>query len=265
MRRLVHLCVISAMAVTACNASIGHAEPDRGPSVIYVDEFDGPARKPSSPWRPVTGGGGWGNDEDQVYTDSFANVRVDGKGHLAITVRRHKGRYTSARISTKGKLSVTYGRVSARIAVPAGTGLHPAFWMLGDDIDEVGWPASGEIDIIETLNQAPEYHIGVHVPRDSAEGRQAVSVSGVPRSPLAWKFHTYWVNKLPDRIEGGIDDQTLFVAHRGDLAADAHWVFDKPFHLLLNVAVGGRWPGPTDATTPAKATMLVDWVRVIAP
>lgn len=265
MRRLILLCVVAGLLVSGCSTGSVHADPDTGPNVIYAEDFDGPARAPQSPWHAVTGGGGWGNEEAQVYTDSLGNARIDGQGHLAITARRHDWGYTSARLTTKGELSIRHGRISARIAMPAGTGLHPAFWMLGDDIDRVGWPASGEIDIIETLNQAPEYHTGVHVPQDSSERGQSISVTGVPSSPLAGEFRTYWVNKLPGRIETGIDDQTLFTVTPTDLAPDSHWVLDNPFHLLLNVAVGGAWPGPTDNTTPTEATMLVDWIRVTAP
>lgn len=264
-RLLASVSALVATAVSACSVPTVLAEPDNGPEVIFVDEFDGPARAPDGPWQMMTGGGGWGNNESQEYTDSPENVRVDGEGHLAITARRGPDGFTSARLSTKDRLSVTYGRVSARIAVPAGTGLHPAFWMLGDDIDEVGWPASGEIDIIETIGQAPEFHTGVHVPQASTERGQNISRSGVPAEPLAWTFRTYWLNKLPGRIESGIDDQRLFLVEPADLAPDSRWVLDQPFHLLLNLAVGGNWPGPTDDTTPAENTMLVDWVRVTAP
>ncbi|MDH3011668.1 MULTISPECIES: glycoside hydrolase family 16 protein [Gordonia] len=263
MRPVVHLCVVAVLAASGCSIGFGHADP--GPRVIYADGFDGPPRAVQSPWRAVTGGGGWGNDEVQVYTDSVENARIDGHGHLAVIARRNDRGFTSARLSTKGELSIRHGRISARIAVPAGAGLHPAFWMLGDDIDRVGWPASGEIDIIETLNEASEYHTGVHVPGGPPSGRQSVSATGIPPAPLAGTFRIYWVNKLPGLIQTGIDDRTLLTVTPADLEPGSRWVLDKPLHLLLNIAVGGTWPGPAGPTTPPESTMLVDWVRVVAP
>ena len=167
-------------------------------------------------------------------------------------------------MTTKGTVEFTSGRAEARIALPAGAGLHPAFWLLGSDVDQVGWPASGEIDVIETLNLADEYHTGVHVPRQGSARGQEISASGPAPFPLAGEFHTYWVEKTPERIVTGIDDLTLFTVTPADLAPESTWVFDGPVFLLLNVAVGGNWPGPPDLTTPNPSTMLVDWVRVSA-
>lgn len=251
------------MCGCALPLTVGNAEP-AGPHIIFADEFDGPAgAPPSSAWRFQTGGGGWGNNELQVYTDKPANVSLDGAGHLAITARGDAlDRITSARITTQGTVEFTSGRAEARIALPAGAGLHPAFWLLGSDIDRVGWPAAGEIDVIETLNYATEYHTGLHAPRVGTARGQEVSASGPSPFPLAGQFHTYWIERTPGRIVTGIDHLTLFTVTPGDLAADSTWVFDDPFFLLLNLAVGGSWPGPPDQSTPNPSTMLVDWVRV---
>jgi beta-glucanase (GH16 family) len=261
--------VAGALTMTACLSAcalpFGNATSD--PSVgrtLFADEFDGPAGPVSAPWQAQTGGGGWGNNEMQVYTDDLANVRVDGNGHLAITARYDGTTITSARLTTASKQSVTYGRVEARISLPAGRGLHPAFWLLGDDLDQVGWPRAGEIDVIETVNDAGEFHSSIHAPQDSSVRGQTVSTSGTPPTPLAGTFHRYWMIKSPGRIETGIDDSSLFVVTPADLAADSQWVFDAPFHLLLTLAVGGNWPGPPDESTPDPSTMLVDWVRVSA-
>ncbi|WP_408610001.1 glycoside hydrolase family 16 protein [Gordonia insulae] len=258
------LAALSAIVLgtTACTIPFGDAsaEDTRQPA-YFVDEFDGPARPLRGAWIAETGGGGWGNNEAQVYSDSTDNVRIDGAGHLAITARRVGDTITSARLTTQGRFSMTYGRVEARISLPAGAGLHPAFWMLGDGIDRVGWPEAGEIDIIETINQATEYHTGIHAPQTSSRRGQTVSASGRPPSALPGTFHTYWMEKSPGRIETGIDDTTVFTATPADLAADSRWVFDSPFHLLFTLAVGGNWPGDPE-TAALPATMLVDSVRV---
>jgi beta-glucanase (GH16 family) len=246
-------------------ATLGRAEPT-GHQVIFADEFDGPpGALPSPTWRYDTGAGGWGNNELQVYTDSPANVSLDGAGHLAITARGDsQGQITSARITTQGTVEFTSGRAEARIALPAGKGLHPAFWLLGSDIDRVGWPAAGEIDVIETLSFAAAYHTGIHTPKQGSARGQEVSASGPAPVPLVGEFRTYWVERTPGRIVTGIDGLTLFTVTPADLAADSRWVFDAPFFMLLNLAVGGAWPGPPDTSTPNPSTMLVDWVRATA-
>jgi beta-glucanase (GH16 family) len=262
-RRLGAAFLVCAVTLTACSipSTVSRAEPT-GPRVIFADEFDGPAGAPPSPsWRYQTGGGGWGNNEMQTYTDSPANVGLDGAGNLAITARGDAtSQITSGRITTQGSVEFTSGRAEARISLPAGAGLHPAFWLLGSDIDEVGWPAAGEIDVIETLNDAAEFHTGIHAPRRGSARGQEVSAAGPASSPLAGVFHTYWVERVPGRIVTGIDDVPLLTVTPADLAP----VFDAPFFLLLNLAVGGNWPGPPDASTPNPSTMLVDWVRVTA-
>ena len=155
-------------------------------------------------------------------------------------------------------------RVEARIAFPAGTGLHSALWLLGSNIDTVGWPECGEIDVMEALNAVTQFHTGVHAPKTGGEGRQEFSAAGPAPFPLAGEFHTYWVDRTPGRIVTGIDEMPLLTVTAADLSPDARWVFDAPFYLLMNLAVGGNWPGRPDASTPDPSTMLVDWVRVVA-
>ncbi|CAJ1583350.1 glycoside hydrolase family 16 protein [[Mycobacterium] wendilense] len=256
--------LVAALALCGCTlpGPLGHADP--GPKVLFFDDFDGPAgAPPAAHWRYDVGGGGWGNDELQVYTDSPANASLDGDGNLAIIARGEADqRITSARLTTRGTMDFTYGRAEARIAVPAGAGLHPAFWLLGSNVDTVGWPQSGEIDVIETLNDARNYHLGVHAPKPGSERGQEVSTSAVAPHPLAGEFRTYWVERSPGRIVMGIDHLPLFTVTPAELASPADWVFDAPFFLLLNLAVGGSWPGPPDASTPNPSIMLVDWVKV---
>lgn len=256
--------LIVGTVVGAC-ALIGGADTAAGaPRILLDSEFDGPAGSPPDGiWRIATGGGGWGNNESQVYTDHPDNVGLDGNGHLALTARRSTdGQITSARIDTNGSIAFTFGRAEARIALPAGAGLHPAFWLLGANLDQVGWPAAGEIDVIETLNQVTEWHSTVHAPQTGTERGQQMSATGPVPFPLAGVFRTYWVERTPGRIVTGVDDTTLLTVTPLNLEEGAAWVFDAPFHLLLNLAVGGDWPGPADESTPFPATMLIDWVRV---
>ena len=256
---------VLAISLAACTVPRTDAEPPASTAAntdVVSDEFDGPAGPVTGVWTAEIGGGGWGNGEQQVYTDSTRNVRLDGKGHLLITARRDSGTITSARLTTRGKYSLRYGTISARISLPSGQGLHPAFWLLGDSLEQVGWPRAGEIDVIETLNTATDYHTGIHAPQDSSTRGQTVSASGPAPFQLADTFRTYWMRKTPGRIVTGIDDRELFSVTPADLASDAQWVFDAPFHVLLNVAVGGDWPGPASDDTIFPATMTVDWIRV---
>ncbi len=255
---------ITALVLSTGCAGPGYAEPAPDPNMLFETDFNGPdGSPPGGPWEIDAGAGGWGNNEVQTYTAASDNVRQDGQGHLVISARTApNGAVTSARITTHDSFSFTYGRAEARISLPGGRGLHPSFWLLGSDVDQVGWPESGEIDVIETINDVPDFHTGVHAPADGSPRGQEVSAGGPSPVPLFGEFHTYWVERTPGKIVTGIDGITLFTVTPADLQGNARWVFDKPFHLLLNLAVGGNWPGPTDASTPNPAEMLVDWVRV---
>ncbi|QBJ97639.1 glycoside hydrolase family 16 protein [Rhodococcus sp. ABRD24] len=236
-------------------------------ALTFSDEFDGPAGAAPNPsfWRYDTGGGGWGNNEKQVYTDSRDNSRLDGSGHLVVEARRNGTGFTSARLVTKGRFDFTYGTVEARIKVPAGKGIHPGFWGLGANIDTVGWPECGEIDALEVIGDGSQYHVGVHGPRSGAGsvagGQWSRSAAGSIGANLSAGFHNYAVAKSPGSISMSIDGNVVQTVSKSDLGARERWVFDAPTYLLLNVAVGGDWPGPVDGTTPFPATMLVDWVR----
>lgn len=240
-------------------------------SLAWADEFDGPrgslpdARK----WAFETGYG-WGDGELQSYTDRPANVSLDGRGHLRITARRERytgpdgrpARYTSARINSRRRFEFAYGHVEARIRVPRGRGLLPAFWLLGSNLDRVGWPASGEIDIMEVNGREPfTLHGSLHGPRP---GHKSFAIEATRRTgrALAKDFHVYGISWAPGRIAFRLDGDVYAVRRRSDLPADATWSFDHSFFLLFTLAVGPRWLGPPDETTPWPATMLVDWVRV---
>nr|WP_231376687.1 glycoside hydrolase family 16 protein [Mycobacterium sp. 141] len=256
--------VASSMLLIGCMlpSIVSWADPDPQESILFSDDFDGPAGTlPGPAWHIDTGGGGWGNNEAQIYTADPSTVGLDGAGHLAITARRDGNRIVSGRLTTAPSFAFTTGRAAARIALPAGTGVHPAFWLLGANINAVGWPAAGEIDVIETLNDASEYHTGVHAPDGGSVRGQEISATGPAPFPLAGQFHTYWVDRTPERIVTGVDNVTLAIITPFNLKPGATWVFDAPFYLLLNLAIGGDWPGSADDTT-FPTTMLVDWVRV---
>jgi beta-glucanase (GH16 family) len=255
----------------AIPASNDHAEAAIG-GITWQDEFNSSAGTPvnSAKWNFDIGGHGWGNNERQYYTNSTSNAVHDGAGNLVITARKenpnnyncHYGRceYTSARLLTNGKFTQAYGRFEARIKVPRGQGIWPAFWMLGNNFGSVGWPASGEIDIMENIGREPNTVYGtVHGPGYSGAG--GITGGRNIGTPLANAFHTYRVDWEPNSIIWYLDGVEF---HRVDPSRlnGNRWVFDHPFFMILNVAVGGNWPGFPDATSTYPQQMLVDYVRV---
>lgn len=233
--------------------------------VIWSDEFNGAAGTPvdSTKWTFDLGGGGWGNQELEVYTNSTDNVYQDGKGNLVIqALKTASGGYTSARIKTQGKFDFTYGKVEARIKIPYGQGLWPAFWMLGNDISKVSWPACGEIDIMENIGKEPAIiHGTVHGPGYSG-GNGIGGPTNLPSGRFADDYHVYGVQWSETSVAFYLDGNKYFEVTPAKLPAGANWVYQHPFFLLLNVAVGGGWPGNPDTTTVFPQQMLVDWVRV---
>jgi beta-glucanase (GH16 family) len=233
-------------------------------SLILSEEFDGPAGSPVDPdiWQPEVGGHGWGNEELQYYTEGTENASLDGAGNLAIVVRRSDSQYTSARLISKDRVAFTYGLVQARIQLPTGRGIWPAFWMLGQNIDEVGWPQCGEIDVMENVGQNPGVvHGTVHGPGYS--GSSGVTASHDAGGSLAGGFHVYSVNWERDTIRWFLDDELYSTVTPADLRGKP-WVFDHDFFLLVNVAVGGTLPGNPDPSVTFPQTMLIDYIRVYA-
>jgi beta-glucanase (GH16 family) len=239
----------------------------------WADEFDGAAgtTPDSSRWNFDVGGNGWGNNELQYYTRRPGNAALDGKGHLVITARaeRFQGAngverdYTSARLQTLEKFEFTYGLMEARIQVPAGAGLAPAFWSLGNEAytEDDAWPACGEIDTMEVLGSEPNILNGtVHGPwpaHPSGIGGEAESPV-----PLSAGFHTYGVRWETNQISFLLDGSVYETVTPADLPPGEAWPFQHPNFLLLNLAVGGDWPKSPDASTRFPARMVVDWVRV---
>ena len=246
--------------------------------LLWSEEFDGPAGTLPDPnkWKFDLGGRGWGNQEWEYYTNKPENVSLDGQGTLLLTALQvaeddTRGlacwygpcRFTSARILTQDRFEFTYGRVEARLKIPYGQGIWPAFWMLGADIMSQGWPNCGEIDIMENIGREPDtVHGTVHGPGYSG----ANGISGSFQLPngqrLSDDFHLFAIEWEPEMIRWTIDDIPYFTLTPDSLPAGQQWVFDHSFFLILNVAVGGTWPGYPDDTTTFPQSMAVDYVRV---
>jgi len=242
------------------------------PKLIWSDEFNqalnsGPS---TARWAYDLGAGGWGNNELESYTSSRTNSYIaadsaatDGKALVIAAVKSSNGAYTSARLKTQGKFTFTYGRVEARLKTSDGQGLWPACWMLGASIPTAGWPNCGEIDILETVGAAPKIAYGtLHGPGYSGEhgiGNHMTLTSGT----LASAYHVYAVDWSPNKIVWSLDGKVYHTVTPSSLPAGTSWVFNNhPFFLILNLAVGGYWPGNPDATTKFPQKLTVDYVRV---
>jgi len=234
--------------------------------LIWSDEFSGPANSApdSAKWTYDVGATGWGNRELEEYTKSTENAFLDGDGHLVIrTQRSDAGKITSARIKTKQKFTFTYGKVEARIRIPFGQGIWPAFWMLGDNIDTARWPSCGEIDIMENIGREPSIvHGTVHGPGYSGDKGITAQQALPAGQKLSDDFHVFAAVWTRDSIEFSIDGATYSKVTPASLPQGAKWVYDHPFFLILNLAVGGNWPGNPDDSTTFPQTMIVDYVRV---
>jgi beta-glucanase (GH16 family) len=256
--------------------------PDPGPDgwgLVWADEFNEPAGTPPDPahWGHEIGDGtvngipGWGNRELQYYTDSTDNAATDGLGNLVITAREADGslqcfygpcRYTSARLISWHRREFAYGRIESRILVPDGDrGLWPAFWSLGTNIDRVGWPRSGEIDLMEYVSREPFEVFGtVHGPGYSGGAAFGDTWIFYPER-VAASYHTFAIEWQPDRIEWYVDD-ILYHTATPAAVAPAEWVFNAPEFLILNMAVGGFFGGPVSPDTTFPQALTIDYVRV---
>lgn len=239
--------------------------------LIWSDEFNGPDGSPPdlAKWTFAIGGGGWGNKELESYTSRLENAEQRG-GNLVITARKEdyvgldgiERPYTSARLTTKGQFAQAYGRFEARMQLPLGKGIWPAFWMLGNDIDSARWPAAGEIDVMENIGEPGRIYSTLHGPGYS--GARGISIPyNLPHGEAVDSgFHIYAVEWTPRQIKFFFDNELIVERTPKDLPRGTKWVYDHPFFLLLNVAVGGAWPGYPDETTSFPQQMLVDYVRV---
>lgn len=256
-----------AMIISGCEQQPVQVLPERTWTLSWSDEFDGPTGSgpDKSKWTfdIGTGNDGWGNNELEYYTNRPANVQLNGEGHLVITARRESYRgsaYTSARIKTQGMFSQTYGRFEARIKTPTGPGIWPAFWLLGDNITEVSWPQCGEIDIMEQRGQEPAItHGSVHGPGYSG-GNAKTKAYGLMSGRFDSDFHVYAIEWGESYIDFFIDEYLYQRIQPSDLKGE--WVFDKPFFMILNVAVGGNYVGYPTSGTPFPQSMIIDYLRV---
>jgi beta-glucanase (GH16 family) len=231
------------------------------PNIVWSDEFDGTTLDLTK-WSYQLGGNGWGNSELQNYTDQNATVS-DGTLKITAKAEAYQGNnYTSSRIRSLGKGDFKYGRMEARMKMPVGKGLWPAFWMMPTDNVYGGWPKSGEIDITEYLGQQPAtiygtLHYGQAWPNNSSTSR-SFSTQG---DKLNVDFHTYAIEWTPTSIKWFIDGY-LFSTKTPANLGNQPWIFTERFHFILNMAVGGNWPGSPNASTIFPQTFEVDYVRV---
>jgi beta-glucanase (GH16 family) len=257
-----------ALAVLSCRA---HAA---SPQLVWDDEFNQALSSGPDPakWGYDLGVGtppGWGNDELETYTNSRDNSLIvadaaatDGKA-LAIRAQYQNGTYTSARILTASTFSFTYGRLEARAKVPSGVGCWPAFWALGANNATVGWPACGEIDVMEWVGQSPS-HIKGSLHATGYSGGNSLNADSVLPNNASYSdaYHVFAVDWYPDQIVFSMDGAVYEVRKKSDIPAGSAWPFDAPFFIILNFAVGGDWPGPPNSSTVFPQDYRVDYVRV---
>lgn len=260
--QLIWIC-FAIFSLTACTQAPTPAKQRAklGWHLVWQDEFSG-TELDQTKWTFDLGGGGWGNNELEYYTDEPQNVRVQD-GHLVIEAHYDEEaiwKYTSGRIKTQYLHSWQYGRIEGRMKIPAGQGIWPAFWMLGmNEFGGFNWPNTGEIDIMENIGrESNTIHGTVHGPGYAADA----GISQAYNDGTTWSddFHVYAVEWEPDEIRWFVDDIHYHTLTRDDVPTE--WVFERPFFLILNVAIGGGWPGPPDETTIFPQQMQVDYIRI---
>ncbi len=254
---------VAALSLAGCDEDSKQDVGKRNWQLVWSDDFDGSAGTlpDATKWGYDLGNNnGWGNAELESYTDNPQNVSLDGDGHLVITAIQNGNTFTSARVNSKGKFSQAYGRFEARLKTPYGPGIWPAFWMLGANSDEVGWPQCGEIDVMELRGQAPNVINGtIHGPGYSA-GNAISSSYALQNNRFDLDYHVFAVEWTEDQIDFFVDDYLYKRISRSDVPGE--WVYDHPFFLILNVAVGGNYVGFPTAQTPFPQKMTVDYVKV---
>ena len=282
-----HINTLCALAVilavgpleTGCRSSDEIVSPPPRWVLTMSDEFDGAEDTPPNPemWTYDVGGHGWGNGQLEYNTARVENVSLDGQGRLRIVAREESymgNDYTSGRIKTQVFVcddddnkecgfEQKYGRFEARMKLPGGQGLWPAFWMLGADVDEVGWPECGEIDIMEFRGQDPELvHSALHGPGYSGTDPISGTFPLPDDQTFTDDFHIFTVEWDPGRITFSVDLEVYQPINSSDVSARGDWVFDLELFVLLNLAVGGGFVGPVGPDTVFPATVLVDYVRI---
>jgi beta-glucanase (GH16 family) len=270
---------IASILLVAMMVFVSAASAQTTWNLIWSDEFTGASGSaPSSAnWTYDTGGGGFGNNELETYcaptsntapcTTSNKNIFLDGSGNLVIkAILNSSGQWTSGRLNTSGLHTFQYGRLEARMKLPTGAGIWPAFWMLGNNIGTVGWPTSGEQDIMEWV---PQY--GASTTSSTIHGPGYSGANGIGSTftfPAGGRvddaaYHTYGVIWSPNQIQFYRDNVNTpyFTVTPANIPAGDQWVFNQPFFVILDLAIGGDFPGPPNSATPNPATVLVDYVR----
>jgi beta-glucanase (GH16 family) len=264
--------IVFAGAVYGGEKPQGAGSTDNGRTLVWSDEFNGPEGSAPDPakWIAVHNGSGYENNELEYYTSRPMNVREEN-GSLVITARREaytgpdgiSRAFTSGRIESRGRFELKYGRIEARIKIPKGKGIWPAFWMLGSDYDKIGWPACGEIDIMENVGFEPStIHGSLHGPGYSGSNPLGGKYTLPHQERFGDGYHVFAIEWEPRQIRFYVDDILYETRTPGDVPPGNHWAFDHPFYIVLNLAVGGYWPGAPDETTRFPLRMLVDYVRV---
>lgn len=235
---------------------------DKNWQLVWQDEFNVEGAPDATKWTYQTGGGGWGNAELQTYTDLPANIVVED-GFLKITAQKNGDTFTSARINTKGLFEQEYGRFEASIKMPWGPGIWPAFWLLGADIDQKPWPQCGEIDIMEYKGQEPNrIHGTIHGP-GLFGGNPITKTFGLENARFDTDFHLFAVESSEGTIDFYVDNTLYNRITKAEVESKGgEWVYDHPFFILLNLAVGGNYVGFPTSETTFPQTLEVDYVRV---
>ena len=250
-----HFFVLMIIGTTSsCSPSSDLKKTEPAYSLLWADEFNGTSVDMNN-WNYNIGGEGWGNNEQEYYTDKNATIE---EGNLVITGKAEQvgsNGYTSSRLTTKTKHEFIYGKIEARIKIPAGQGLWPAFWMLGANIDAAGWPVCGEIDVMEHINADSVFYGTLHWVNN-----EKVS-SGNHMTAVPEEYHVYGIEWTADAIDWYIDGSKFHSVNIKD-SINSTEEFHKPFFILLNLAIGGNWPGQIIDTTKIPARMLIDYVRV---
>lgn len=239
--------------------SVANAQVKKG-KLLWEENFDGKAFNEKI-WNYELGDGcpnicGWGNNERQVYTKT--NHRLE-KGMLVITAKKDGDKYTSTRITTAGKKEFKYGYMEARAKLPLGKGIWPAFWMLGSNIKQVGWPLAGEIDILEYVGKETDMvYTTLHTKANHGDN---ASSKKTPFPDIEEGFHTYGVNWTKDAIEFFVDGKSVYTFAPKDKPVEV-WPFDQPFYFIVNVAIGGNFGGPEVDDSIFPQEFIVDYIRV---
>lgn len=263
------ICSLFIIALFGCKKENVQKLEQRNWQQVWSDEFNGAAGESpdTAKWKFDIGVGpnndGWGNAELEYYTNRPSNVSLDGNGNLAITARSELysgSAFTSARIKTTGLFDQSFGRFEARIKTPWGPGIWPAFWLLGSNVETTGWPQCGEIDIMELRGQKPNI-IGGAVHGPGYSGAASISKSfAFENDRFDIDFHLFAIEWGEDYVDFFVDSKLYQRITPDKVTGD--WVFDHPFFIILNVAVGGNYLGFPTAQTPFPQSMLVDYVRV---